>query len=392
MVNSSISDDFEKDFATLARLATAQSHDDVRLLLARLIRKYRQRHPELAAELDLSLRSSQTRAHSGASTALRRGGASQTLSPAPTELPIDQDSRLSLIKIFDDVHGIEPPLLAAPLLQKIESIILERGERDRLLARGIAPTKSAILVGPPGLGKTLSARWIAHRLGKPLWVLDLTAVMSSLLGKTGNNLRAAMDHAKQHEAILLLDEIDAIAKRRSDESDIGELKRLVTVILQEVDQWPDTGLLLAATNHPEIVDPALWRRFDAVLEFTLPDEVTTALAVERYLGADAVAFRDWILQLTAGLRGKSLSDVERTINGLRRANALLHKPASELVQLAIGQEKPVELTKGQRMELAIRLAKAGQLTHQEINRLTGVARDTIRKHAGPSPRRGRGMK
>ena len=377
----------------MARLAAAQSHDDVRLLLARLIRKYRQRHPELAAELDQSLRSTQTRGHAGASSALRRGAVphAQSLTP-PTELPIDQDSQLSLIKVFDDVEGIEPPLLPSSLLHKIEAIVIEREQRDRLLARGIAPTRSAILVGPPGLGKTLSARWIAHRLGKPLWVLDLTAVMSSLLGKTGNNLRAAMDYAKRHEAILLLDEIDAIAKRRSDESDIGELKRLVTVILQEVDQWPNTGLLLAATNHPEIVDPALWRRFDAILEFTPPDEVTTALAIERYLGPDAESFRDWVLQLTAGLRGKSLSDVERTVNGLRRSNALHQKPASELVEEAIGEAKAVELTKAQRMELAIRLAKAAQLTHQEISRLTGVARDTIRKHAGPSPRRGRGMK
>jgi hypothetical protein len=96
-------------------------------------------------------------------------------------------------------------------------------------------------------------------------VLDLIVVMSSYLGKTGNNLRSALDHAKANEAILLLDEIDAIAKRRSDESDVGELKRLVTVMLQEVDDWPDTDLLLAATNHPELVDPALWRRFDAEL-------------------------------------------------------------------------------------------------------------------------------
>ncbi|KAG1531821.1 hypothetical protein G6F50_016490 [Rhizopus delemar] len=91
---------------------------------------------------------------------------------------------------------------------------------------GLTPTRSAIFVGPPGVGKTLKARWLAAQLKVPLYVLDLTAVMSSLLGKSGTNLRAAIDFAKREPCVLLLDEIDAIAKRRSDDSDVGELKRL----------------------------------------------------------------------------------------------------------------------------------------------------------------------
>ena len=374
-------DEISSDFATLARLASAQSYEDVRLLLARLVRKYRSQHPQLAAQLDQSLKATQTRA-AGASP-LRR---ELTAPPAHAG-----DARLELIKVFDDLGGMEPPLLPAQLMQQIEAIVLERKQRDALLARGISPTRSAILVGEPGLGKTLSARWIAHQLNKPLWVLDLTAVMSSLLGKTGSNLRAALDHAKASSAVLLLDEVDAIAKRRSDESDIGELKRLVTVILQEVDQWPDTGLLLAATNHPELVDPALWRRFDAVLTFTAPEAATTAVAIRRYLGQDLHDLESWVETLAAGLQGKSLSDVERTVASLRRAHALNHTPLEALVRQAVG-EGAGELSKAQRLELAIQMARTGQHTHQEISRLTGVARDTIRKHAGPSPRRGRGMK
>ena len=282
-------------------------------------------------------------------------------------------------------------MLSDSLKRQIEAIVLERQEREKLLARGIAPTRSAVLVGQPGLGKTHSARWIASQLGKPLWVLDLTAVMSSLLGKTGNNLRAALDHAKANSAILLLDEIDAIAKRRSDESDIGELKRLVTVILQEVDQWPDTGLLLAATNHPELVDPALWRRFDAVLEFSAPDASATLEAVRRFLGQDIEALAPWVSTLASGLQGKSLSDVERAIASLRRGHALHHAPIDVLVAQIVGSNIEA-LPKAQRLEIAIQMAKDGQHSHQEISRLTGVARDTIRKHAGPSPRLGRGLK
>lgn len=381
--------ELEGDFATLARLAAAQSHEDVRLLLARLVRKYRQRHPELAARLDQSLKQTHTRCGSAGESALRRAPpASRLAGPA---LPVDGDSRLALIKEFDDRAGLEPPLLPAQLLRQVEAIVQERRERERLLARGISPTRSAILVGPPGLGKTLSARWIASRLDRPLWVLDLTAVMSSLLGKTGNNLRLALDHAKNNSAILLLDEIDAIAKRRSDESDIGELKRLVTVILQEVDQWPDTGLLLAATNHPELVDPALWRRFDAVLQFTPPDAEATAQAVRRFLGQDLQALAPWINTLVAGLHGRSLSDVERAISALRRSHALQQGPVEDLVHQIVGDDVQT-LPRAQRLALAIELARSGQLTHQEISKVTGVARDTIRKHAGPSPRQGRGRK
>lgn len=372
----------------MARLAAAQSHEDVRLLLARLVRKYRTSHPALATQLDQSLKLTHTRSSGGGESALRRGAAVQEPTMA---LPVDGDSRLALIKEFDDRAGLPPPLLPAPLLRQVESIVQERRERDRLLARGISPTRSAILVGPPGLGKTLSARWMASRLGRPLWVLDLTAVMSSLLGKTGNNLRMALDHAKRHSAILLLDEIDAIAKRRSDESDVGELKRLVTVILQEVDQWPDTGLLLAATNHPELVDPALWRRFDAVLEFTQPDAAATTQAIERFLGQDAPALSPWMDSLVAGLHGRSLSDVERAITGLRRGVALQQAPVEDLVSRLVGPATQ-NMSRADRLALALALAREGEMSHQEISRLTKVARDTIRRHAGPSPRQGRGRK
>lgn len=376
----------EKDFASLARLAASDSLEDTRLLLARLVRKYRQQRPELAALLDQSLKASQTR--SVGNNVLRRG-----ISPPAGEanLPVDGDSRLALIRVFDDRKGLAAPILPPNVQDAIGAIIRERKESSRLAAHGISPTRSAILVGPPGVGKTLSARWIASALDKPLWVLDLTAVMSSLLGKTGNNLRAALDHAKTHGAVLLLDEIDALAKRRSDESDIGELKRLVTVMLQEVDQWPDSGLLLAATNHPELVDPALWRRFDLVLKFDAPDAAAIAMAIERFLGEDLKVFAPWLDVLAAGMQGQSLSDVERSINTLRRGHVLQTASAEKLISGAIGQRQE-SLSKAERLQLAIELAKAGQHTHVQISQMTGVARDTIRKHAGPSPRQGRGHK
>jgi SpoVK/Ycf46/Vps4 family AAA+-type ATPase len=377
--------DVDKDLASLARLASTESYEDVRMLLAKLVRKYRHTRPQLAAMLDQSLKGAQTR--SAHPSVLRRADIPESfLSPASA--PVDSDSRLSLIRTYDDRAGFPVPLLSPSLERQLDAIVQERREREKLLQRGILPTRSAILVGPPGVGKTHSARWLASRLGQPLWVLDLTAVMSSFLGRTGNNLRAALDHAKENSAILLLDEIDGIAKRRGDESDIGELKRLVTVILQEVDQWPDNGLLLAATNHPELVDPALWRRFEAVLQFDLPDAAATSTAVKRFLADDQSHFVPWLDKLSAGFRGKSLSDVQRAITGLRRSFALRHGDPEKLVSELFDHT----FTKSERLELAVVLAKSGEYSHQAISEITGVARDTIRKHAGPSPRRGRGLK
>jgi SpoVK/Ycf46/Vps4 family AAA+-type ATPase len=150
-------------------------------------------------------------------------------------------------------------------------------------------------------------------------------------------------------------------------------------------------LLLAATNHPELVDPALWRRFDMVVKFDAPDAASIGMAIERFLGGDQDVFKAWIDVLAAGLQGQSLSDVERSINALRRGHALQTAPIDKLISSAIDQRQE-ELSKAERLNLAIELAKAGQHTHMQISQMTGVARDTIRKHAGPSPRKGRGLK
>ncbi|WP_236755243.1 AAA family ATPase [Achromobacter pulmonis] len=378
--------ELEEDFAILAQLAASESPDAVRLLLAKMVRKYRMSHPVLASRFGEALRATPTR--SASQSVLRR-----VMPDAAAEamtLPIDSDSRNSLIRVFDDLEGLEPPLLTDELDRGIQTIIKERQQRSLLETHGMLPTRSAILVGPPGVGKTLSARWIAFQLGKPLWVLDLTTVMSSLLGKTGNNLRAVFDHAKRSEAVLLLDEVDAIAKRRSDESDVGELKRLVTAILQEVDAWPSSGLLLAATNHPELVDPALWRRFDHVLHFDKPPAGLMETAVRRFLGSAQESFSGVIPLLAYSMEGLSLSDVERAIAALRRA-ALLDEVDPVDLAMSLAAQHAHKLELGQRRELAVRLAKSG-FPHDKIRALTGVSRDTIRKHAGPSAVRGRPRK
>ena len=364
--------DLKGDLAQLVRLAVSEQTEDVRLFAARLVRKYRNTEPELAEQVDLFLRSKPHRA----SPITRKTIAAPRTEPA---LPVDDESRLSLLKVYKDPSERPAPLLSAELEDALAQIVQERRQVDRLTALGLFPTRSAIFVGQPGVGKTLTAHWLANELGVPLYVLDLTAVMSSLLGKSGSNLRAALDFAKSSPCILLLDEIDAIAKRRNDDADIGELKRLVTVILQEVDEWPSSGLLLAATNHPELIDSALCRRFDLVIDFKLPESAQIKEAIKRFLGPDFAIFGRWIDILTFAFGGASFSDIEREIQRFRRAVALDVAPDADLIEEFV-KTRALALSRQSRIELAVLLAKQTRLSQHCISDLTGVSRDTIRKY------------
>lgn len=363
---------FHKDLVQIARLALLQQVEDVRLYVARMVRKYRDTNPDLAKELSEFLRNNPSRSHSP----LRRAVA-PTASPAP--VPADDESRLSLLRHYEDSPDRLAPILTPALRMALEQLVQERKQAKKLSDQGLEPTRSAIFVGPPGVGKTLTARWLASQLGLPFYILDLTAVMSSLLGRSGSNLRAALDFAKQRPCVLLLDEIDSIAKRRSDDSDVGELKRLVTVILQEVDAWPGTGLLLAATNHPELIDPALWRRFDLTIDFPSPSKTEIRTVLDRYLSHDRGVFEQWVEVLATAFHGRSFSDIEREVQRIRRAVALGTSEPRDLLEDLIRSHAAV-LGRDARINFAVMVAKTTRLSQHAVSELTGVSRDTIRKH------------
>src|SRR5438477_8302827 len=118
-----------------------------------------------------------------------------------------------------------------------------------------------LIHGPPGTGKTQTARWITGQLSLPLLTVRCDTLVSSLLGQTSKNLRRVFEHAVQRPCVLFLDEFDALASARGNERDVGELQRVVISLLQNVDALPDNTILIAATNHEQLLDPAVWRRF-----------------------------------------------------------------------------------------------------------------------------------
>ena len=223
----------------------------------------------------------------------------------------------------------------------------------------------------------MAARWIAALLGLPLLVLDLSAVMSSLLGRTGVNLRHVLDYAKSQDCVLLIDELDSIGKRRDDDADVGELKRLVNVLLQQLDDWPMlAGLLLGATNHPNLLDPAIWRRFETTVEFPLPDRAARIKAVNRYAFGSLAPETEVVL--ARAFDGLSFSEIESVLRRAQRASALGYASLEECAAEACA-EYVHRLQPSERRGLAVSFVDDLGLSQRLVHRLTGVSRDTIRR-------------
>lgn len=184
-------------------------------------------------------------------------------------LPQGRDE-LDLIRVREPQLAFSDLLLATDIREMFGEVHLEQRREDLLVHHGVAPRRTFLFVGPPGCGKSATAEALADELGRQLAVVNLSTVVSSFLGDTAKNLSAIFDAAAREDWVLLFDEFDAIAKERAEGSDHGELKRVVTAFLQQLDAFVGPSLLIAATNHPTLLDLAVWRRFDEVIAFEAP--------------------------------------------------------------------------------------------------------------------------
>jgi SpoVK/Ycf46/Vps4 family AAA+-type ATPase len=257
----------------LFRAYARRDDAEMRLAVDTLIQEERAKnHRLLADDLERILLSADARPERGATRLVRE-----------KEIPRDRESGFPLIEVEHSRYDWDWLIVSAKIRSSLEQIAKEHYQRDVLAASGLKPKQRILFYGPPGCGKTLAARVLAGVLGYPLAIVRFDAVVSSLLGETAANLRRVFEYVQTGQWVVLFDEFDAIGKDRDNPFEHGELKRLVNTLLQLVDAFQGESLLLAATNHEQLLDAALWRRFEAVIAFTLPTEGDRLLIMRRFL-------------------------------------------------------------------------------------------------------------
>jgi SpoVK/Ycf46/Vps4 family AAA+-type ATPase len=204
----------------------------------------------------------------------------------------------------------------------VQEFLEQQQRADVLRAHGLEPCHRLLLLGPPGNGKTSLAEAIAEALGLRFFVVRYELLIGSYLGETAARLRRTLDYARTTPCVLFFDEFDAIGKERGDTHETGEIKRVVSSLLMQVDELPSYTVLIAATNHPELLDRAAWRRFQLWLDLPKPNQAQIA----RYIHEFASSFREPLgyapETIAKRLRFESFAEVEQFCIDVRRRQVL----------------------------------------------------------------------
>lgn len=241
---------------------------------------------------------------------------------ANVHAPVDRETSVPLAEILlAPALGRPQPIYDKTLGLALDAMVAEWHRGEELRALGIEPSRSCLLYGPPGTGKTLTAFTLAARLGLPVVNARIDGLVSSFLGTTARNIANLFDFANRYRCVLILDEFDALAKMRDDPHELGELKRVVNTLLQNLDARAERGLTIAITNHEGLLDPAVWRRFQNHLRMDLPDH-PTRLSMLRVFLAPLRLSEDMLKTLSFVAGPRSGSDLKTFSDALRRSHAL----------------------------------------------------------------------
>jgi len=251
--------------------------------------------------------------------AKRRQGVGQ-----PTPISRPRGELANLLSVVYPKVRLSDMILDKSLEQQIQRIIREQRHASRILAHGLSPRRKLLLVGPPGTGKTLTASVLASELGIPLFQVRLDGLITKFMGETAAKLRQIFDATSQTRGIYFFDEFDAIGSQRGLTNDVGEIRRVLNSFLQMIEQDQSHSLIIAATNHADILDHALFRRFDDVLHYDLPDDSHIAALLRSRLSNFAKKRISW----------KKLSE---SASGLSYAE--IAKVAEEVMKEALIQER-----------------------------------------------------
>ncbi|HEX3905193.1 MAG TPA: ATP-binding protein [Polyangia bacterium] len=220
----------------------------------------------------------------------------------------------------DPVDGLDDVVLPSPLRAQLAEVLQEWRHRGKLDAAGVTRRTKLLFHGPPGCGKTITARALGGAMSLPVMVVRFDGVVGSYLGQTAARLRELFRYAEAVPSVLVLDEIDALAQRRGNPRDVGELDRVVVSLLQELEHSMPQGIVVASSNLPRALDDALWRRFDLVLDFPVPSAAQIlAFARKRQIALGGRPGRDLAGSLR---RARSYADAERVVTDMHRREIL----------------------------------------------------------------------
>lgn len=318
---------------------------------------------------------------------LRKRGVPLQASGYAEALPRDSASRLPLVEEGQPLTT--PVMLNGESRATVAEFINDAKHIDVLSEKGVSSRLGLLLYGPPGTGKSLLAGYVAALLERPFYIARLDSLISSRLGETAKNIRSVFEYVPSKKAVLFLDEIDAIAKIRDDRHELGELKRVVNTVLQGLDSLTDDVITIAATNHPHLLDSAIWRRFPYKTEIDLPDSGVRESLWLYFLYQDDET-RRWeaglLARVSDGLNG---ADIENIGLAARRRTILSGKePPLVKVLLAVSKSNSSSArlissddpdTQAKKM-VSVLLSEKGEISQTEIARIVGVSRQTMNKY------------
>jgi SpoVK/Ycf46/Vps4 family AAA+-type ATPase len=298
-------------------------------------------------------------------------------------LPVDAKSRLPLVE--EQSWPGNPIFLNETAKRTFQDFVSDVEHIDELNAKGLASRLGLLLSGPPGTGKSLLAGHIAAQLRRSFYVVRLDSVISSLLGDTAKNVRTVFDFVPAKDAVLFLDEMDAIAKLRDDRHELGELKRVVNTVIQGLDALDPRAVVIAATNHAHLLDTAIFRRFPYKIEMDNPETEVRVDLWKHFLfeDKDNESIAEILAVISERLSG---ADIE-TIALTARRHALLESRDMDLAAVALSvvntaqgrpslpQKQPLDAD--QKRQLAIALKDKGTVSVIDIGRLVGVTRQSV---------------
>ncbi|WP_448675795.1 ATP-binding protein [Pseudomonas sp. LY-1] len=217
-------------------------------------------------------------------------------------------------------------ILDDQVAMRLHRIIKEQQNHTKIRAHGLSPRRKLLLVGPPGTGKTLTASALAGELGVPLFVVRLDALITKFMGETAAKLRQVFDAITEVRGVYFFDEFDAIGSQRGQANDVGEIRRVLNSFLQMLEQDQSHSLIIAATNHPEILDYALFRRFDDMIQYGLPEAAQIIAVLKNRLSTFKPKRLAWS-KLADKAIGLSYADVARAADDTLK-DAIIHDRVS----------------------------------------------------------------